>query len=571
MMKRKLVFMTSILMSLGFLAGCGGQNESFTVEWLNYDGTVLEVDKNVAKGTKPEYNGEKPTRPDDAKNHYEFLNWFTVPLPVEKDVKYTAQYRTVSKGNDLDYAGASYAAGKALLEEYVPGGSAIAAGLDVLLGQQEPTLADIKTQLDSIQGSLDSIRDEITKGFQAVENQIAQLAQAQYEMGIAIQNKIDEVGAKIEKVVAEQTVFADKGGSFDELMSSLRIGERQITNIQKDESLSPQTKAVELSKLIGTSDKWTDSGNLYNKYLSFLDSLTGTNFGDLQGRDILTILYDSFYTTDLMFNGEVIYRGSLYASRLNYLALEAYSTCIECLKAAALVSSFSNDDVAQLDTTNYAKYKNGEIASPLSVIQGEIDFLNSKMFEVGFDQVSLADRMNDYYTRDRNVFIYKGEENVRLCEKLLYWKYDSTSDKYEGDFQDALAAYHGFADAKNTLSRRLEDLYAYDDLGYEFKFPEVFVEYVKQLYADLTFADILKMLGYDISDLTEDTLFVTGFHDDRNNNKIYADGIKLNAAKYESSSVELLEYYYEQNAQHDDGNMKLMWNRDISMVLLHLD
>ena len=66
-------------------------------------------------------------------------------------------------------------------------------------------------------------------------------------------------------------------------------------------------------------------------------------------------------------------------------------------------------------------------------------------------------------------------------------------------------------------------------------------------------------------------MFVTGFHDDRNNNKIYADGIKLNAAKYESSSVELLEYYYEQNAQHDDGNMKLMWNRDISMVLLHLD
>ena len=87
----------------------------------------------------------------------------------------------------------------------------------------------------------------------------------------------------------------------------------------------------------------------------------------------------------------------------------------------------------------------------------------------------------------------------------------------------------------------------------------------------MTFGDILKMLGYDIDGFAEDTLYVTGLRNERQESKVYADGIKLNSPVSNSDSIALLEYYYNQGDQHDDGNMKLMWNLDISMVLLHLD
>ena len=64
----------------------------YTVTWVNYDGTELEVDENVTSGTTPSYDGAEPTRSDDAACAYTFAGWDPEPAPVTKDVTYTATF-----------------------------------------------------------------------------------------------------------------------------------------------------------------------------------------------------------------------------------------------------------------------------------------------------------------------------------------------------------------------------------------------------------------------------------------------------------------------------------------------
>ena len=64
----------------------------FTVTWKNYDGKVLEVDKNVQKGEMPSYDGQKPKRESDNLYSYVFKDWTPKLSAVYSDITYTAQY-----------------------------------------------------------------------------------------------------------------------------------------------------------------------------------------------------------------------------------------------------------------------------------------------------------------------------------------------------------------------------------------------------------------------------------------------------------------------------------------------
>ena len=65
----------------------------FSVTWQNYDGTVLELDPQVEKGTMPVYNGSTPTRPSDMYYVYTFVGWTPTVSPVTGNVVYTATYQ----------------------------------------------------------------------------------------------------------------------------------------------------------------------------------------------------------------------------------------------------------------------------------------------------------------------------------------------------------------------------------------------------------------------------------------------------------------------------------------------
>ncbi|MCQ2753240.1 MAG: leucine-rich repeat domain-containing protein [Bacilli bacterium] len=72
------------------------EQDTFTVTWVNYDGTVLETDTNVPYGAAPSYEGQEPTRPEDDDKIYFFNGWGKLS-PVTSDVTYMAQYYERSK------------------------------------------------------------------------------------------------------------------------------------------------------------------------------------------------------------------------------------------------------------------------------------------------------------------------------------------------------------------------------------------------------------------------------------------------------------------------------------------
>lgn len=76
--------------SAAFLASC--KKNFVTITWKNDDGTVLEVDEKVKKGTMPTYDGETPTKTDTAKDHFTFDKWSPEVVEATESTEYTATF-----------------------------------------------------------------------------------------------------------------------------------------------------------------------------------------------------------------------------------------------------------------------------------------------------------------------------------------------------------------------------------------------------------------------------------------------------------------------------------------------
>lgn len=78
-----------------YKATFSGTVNKYTVTWVNYDGTVLEVDENVPYGTKPTYDGATPTKPGIVTTEYSFKGWDKTIANVTGDATYVAQYNEI--------------------------------------------------------------------------------------------------------------------------------------------------------------------------------------------------------------------------------------------------------------------------------------------------------------------------------------------------------------------------------------------------------------------------------------------------------------------------------------------
>ena len=92
-----LVSTISIFMAASLLSGCNAGPKGYTITWVDYDQTVLEVDKNVPEGEIPTYDGPVPERASTEVMTYVFTGFAPRVQPAFEDATYVAQYNEIKK------------------------------------------------------------------------------------------------------------------------------------------------------------------------------------------------------------------------------------------------------------------------------------------------------------------------------------------------------------------------------------------------------------------------------------------------------------------------------------------
>lgn len=79
------------------LDGCIFKKRSYEVYWLDWNGSILELDRDVPRKSNPEFNGKTPQRATDDAAIYTFKGWDKEFKPVKSEQRYTAVYEATPR------------------------------------------------------------------------------------------------------------------------------------------------------------------------------------------------------------------------------------------------------------------------------------------------------------------------------------------------------------------------------------------------------------------------------------------------------------------------------------------
>ena len=74
-----------------------------TITWKNYDGEVLEIDKNVPYGSMPSYDGSLPIKDSDNLYDYFFSGWSPEVTTATKDTTYIAMFENEDRTYTINF------------------------------------------------------------------------------------------------------------------------------------------------------------------------------------------------------------------------------------------------------------------------------------------------------------------------------------------------------------------------------------------------------------------------------------------------------------------------------------
>lgn len=83
---------TAVTSNVTYTATFTATVNTYTVTWLDADGTVLETDMDVEYGTTPTYDGKTPAKAPTAGHSYVFKGWTPEVTVVTGDATYTANF-----------------------------------------------------------------------------------------------------------------------------------------------------------------------------------------------------------------------------------------------------------------------------------------------------------------------------------------------------------------------------------------------------------------------------------------------------------------------------------------------
>lgn len=70
---------------------------TYTITWKNYDGSILEIDEKVKEGVVPTYDGATPTKEEDEDFTYTFSGWEPEIVAASENKDYVAKFDSVDK------------------------------------------------------------------------------------------------------------------------------------------------------------------------------------------------------------------------------------------------------------------------------------------------------------------------------------------------------------------------------------------------------------------------------------------------------------------------------------------
>lgn len=82
----------TVINDVTYVAQFTTATNTYQVTWLNYDGTVLEVDSQVKYGANPHYNGKTPSKPANEQYEFTFKGWSPELSAVVNNISYTAEF-----------------------------------------------------------------------------------------------------------------------------------------------------------------------------------------------------------------------------------------------------------------------------------------------------------------------------------------------------------------------------------------------------------------------------------------------------------------------------------------------